>query len=246
MENSTWEQKKKVPKIFTKEYWKNYNWKLMLINLAIYIVSYIAFLLADLLTKKNIFQWNPDGSDGTNLIHYKNGFYGTRSVLHRGTTLELGLGMVGLHIVSIFIMLITLVGIVFIQAKNYSYLISALAAISAGATGNMVDRFLYGGVRDVFFFSWSDTGTFNIADGCLLFGAIHFVVGVITIFTIDYLREQKRQKFEEKARELEESENGNTTTPNTEDTHTEDKNPQILDTKQTPNDKQAPKEDNLN
>lgn len=54
-----------------------------------------------------------------------------------------------------------------------------LGAILAGALGNLHDRIVYGGVRDFIQFHYKDMWyfpTFNIADSCLVCGAIWLVL----------------------------------------------------------------------
>lgn len=182
---NSWGEKKR-PRIFTKEFWKEYKWQNILINMAIYLGIFAILLLIDLLTKKYLYDENNLGN-----VKWQSPLLGIRSILHKGTTIEIGLTIPGLHTVSIIILLLTLAGSMLLKRKIYIWLIPGLAAIAAGACGNMVDRFIYQGVRDVFFIPWADTGTFNFADVCLIFGAIGFVVSTLIISLVEHYRHKK-------------------------------------------------------
>lgn len=64
----------------------------------------------------------------------------------------------------------------------------ALGMIIGGAFGNLVDRMLWGSVRDFIrldFFGYSLFGCFNIADMALVFGVILFIVYILFFFDKD-------------------------------------------------------------
>ncbi|TPR53687.1 signal peptidase II [Metamycoplasma neophronis] len=189
----------KRPEFFTKEYWKN-NWKIILINLAIYLSVFIAGSLIDLLTKKYIYHTGYQGSSPEYVV-YSSGFIRFWSVFHAGTTIELGLGNVGLHIISILIMAGTLFITLFFKDKGYRWTIAALALVSAGSFGNMYDRFAFGGVRDIINLPWANYGTFNFADMWLVLGAIAALLSIIILVLISSIRNKKN-----KANEIDEDE----------------------------------------
>jgi signal peptidase II len=74
--------------------------------------------------------------------------------------------------------------------------------------GNMVDRFIFKGVRDVFFLPFADLGTFNFADVCIIFGSIGFVVSAVTFSLIEIYKEKRKKSISEDfENELDEDEN---------------------------------------
>lgn len=48
----------------------------------------------------------------------------------------------------------------------------ALALVTAGAAGNLIDRAVFGRVTDFFEFAFMDFPVFNVADMCILFGVL--------------------------------------------------------------------------
>jgi lipoprotein signal peptidase len=51
------------------------------------------------------------------------------------------------------------------------FLCAALGLILAGTLGNLYDRVVFGGVRDLLHFYWFEWPVFNVADCCLVVGA---------------------------------------------------------------------------
>src|SRR5205085_3171908 len=51
-------------------------------------------------------------------------------------------------------------------------LCTALGLILGGTIGNLFDRVVFGGVRDFLYFYWIEWPVFNVADCCLVCGAI--------------------------------------------------------------------------
>lgn len=100
---TNWNNSRKRLKIFTKEFWKEYKWQDILINLLIYFAVFSSLLLIDLLTK-----WGLYIGDKPNEIIANYKILGIRSLLHRGTTLEIGLTLHGLHIITFLIIISTI------------------------------------------------------------------------------------------------------------------------------------------
>ncbi|WP_412031479.1 signal peptidase II [Metamycoplasma buccale] len=196
------DKKRKVPKFFTKEFWKTYSWKNVLINLGIYLSIFVVTLIIDLVTKGQLFHWvNKDGKNiGDGKTIYENFLFGFRSVLHAGTTIEIGLTIPGLHVISIIILLVSIAVSGLLKDKIYRYVIPGFALIASGATGNMVDRFLFKAVRDIVYLPWLDTGTFNFADVWLVFGGIYTLISMLTVILIS--NKKDKNKPEEHSNEV--------------------------------------------
>ncbi|WP_040545055.1 signal peptidase II [Metamycoplasma alkalescens] len=182
---------------FSKEYWK-LHWKFILINVAIFLGSFLILLAIDLLTKEFIFKWE----DKKNLIvntdyEFGNKFIIFKSVLHNGTTIgffETNLPF--LHTISFLIFFGALWAVTFIKEKKLIYITVFLAVISAGSFGNMIDRFLFKGVRDIINLPWVNKGVFNIADVWLVIGAIGLFVAIIVQSIISSQKaKNKKEEF---------------------------------------------------
>ena len=209
MDNQT---KKSKTSFFSKEYWKTLSWKQILINLAVYLAIYGIMILIDLLTKSKIY--DNSANSGIKIEHYQGKIIGTRSVLHKGTTIEIGLTMIGLHILTFAIILGSLFASILFRKMNGLFIVAGFATVAAGATGNMVDRFILGGVRDIFYLPWFDRGTWNFADACLMLGAFGSAISMIIIFMIERHKKDKQAK---------ENENTSENTANYNDTKLENK-----------------------
>lgn len=192
-------QNKKIS-IFTKKYWKS-QWKNALINASVYIGIFIIFALIDLLTKRNYYI-PADYRDSEAIYSFgqpgAHAFLWYRTVFHAGTTLELGLGNVGLHIISFIIIFATFIGSLFFKNHWYIFVVAGLAVTAAGSLGNMYDRFQFQGVRDIIYFPWIDKGTFNFADSFLICGGIGTIISAI-IIGLCFHNKQNKSKEEQLA-----------------------------------------------
>lgn len=70
------------------------------------------------------------------------------------------------------------------------------ALLAAGALGNLIDRMLYGYVRDMVYFSLTDFPVFNIADSAIVAGAILLIIQ--TLFCRDGIFEMLERHFSKK------------------------------------------------
>lgn len=205
MTNNDWNNSRKKPKIFTKQFWKEYKAKDIIINLVIYFAVFSALLLIDLLTK-----WGLYVGDKPNDIIANYKIIGIRSLLHKGTTLEIGLTIPGLHVITFIIFIATMLFSALAKRKSYRWWIVGLAIIAAGSMGNMVDRFIFKGVRDVFFFPFADLGTFNFADVCIIAGSIWFIISAITLTLLENKKDKNKiAKNDDDFEKIENIDNGN-------------------------------------
>ncbi|WP_045434131.1 signal peptidase II [Metamycoplasma canadense] len=180
-------------KYFSKEYWKQY-WKKIVINLTIFFLVFLFLLAIDLITKEFIFKWenkekkivNTDYEIGNSFIIFK-------SVLHKGTTIGLfETNLTILHIISFFIIFASLWATTFIKEKKSIIIVCFLAMVSAGSLGNMIDRFLFLGVRDIINLPWANKGVFNFADIWLVLGGVGTVVSITIINLVNYFKTKKQ------------------------------------------------------
>ncbi|ACF07383.1 lipoprotein signal peptidase [Metamycoplasma arthritidis] len=205
-------KEKKPIAFFTKAYWQEYKAKEVILNLLIYLSVFFTFFLIDFATKELLFRWSEYDVAGNKFVAdstviYQSKLIGVRSLLHRGTTLELGLSIPGLHTISFIIIIFTLTFSALVKDKTYRVVIPAFALIASGAMGNMVDRFLpFKGVRDIIFLPWHDTGTFNFADIWLVFGGIYAVISIIFLIIINNKKDSRKSKANQE-KELEQSVN---------------------------------------
>ncbi|ENY68828.1 Lipoprotein signal peptidase [Metamycoplasma auris 15026] len=185
-------------KYFSKEYWK-INWKFILINLAIFFCVFLFFLMIDLVTKETIFKWADKSRLFVDSKWEAGGKFVTfRSVLHEGTTLgflETNLGF--LHFISFMIFFGAIFAVTFIKDKKLIYVTVFLAIVSAGAFGNMIDRFLFKGVRDIINLPWVNQGVFNFADVWLVLGGVGILVAIILEATFGYFKSKKAKSIQE-------------------------------------------------
>lgn len=87
--------------------------------------------------------------------------------------------------------------------RKNAWFVSALALMTAGTVGNLVDRLALGYVRDFLdfnIFGWNFP-TFNFADVALVVGVFALVVVMIVYFVREYKRGKAKRRAEEKQRE---------------------------------------------
>jgi signal peptidase II len=78
--------------------------------------------------------------------------------------------------------LVAVVTMIFYQTRYWNeldfYTRSGLVCVLPGATGNLVDRAIYGYVTDFFHFRWYDTSFFvnNLADCFISLGVVFFII----------------------------------------------------------------------
>jgi signal peptidase II len=84
-------------------------------------------------------------------------------------------------IITIIILAVGIVMMIKTRKRQSVFLKICLSVVTAGAIGNFIDRVSFGHVRDLFdfhqlYFPW----VFNVADACLVIGAI--LLGIYVIF----------------------------------------------------------------
>ena len=106
------------------------------------------------------------------------------------------------------LIIITIVFMIFIayfaykQKRKNALFRWSIALIFAGAFGNLIDRLIFGYVRDFLFFELINFPIFNIADSCLTIGIILLVVFLLFVESKLARKEQEqaKEKPEEKSK----------------------------------------------
>ena len=93
-------------------------------------------------------------------------------------------------ITSVFLVIFTLFNM-FEKFKLSHLYLTSIALIYAGAIGNLIDRLMFGYVRDFIYFELIDFPIFNVADICLTVG--------VTLYAINFLFFNKNKKEQNNA-----------------------------------------------
>ena len=189
-ENSKLKSAKELFVSTLKKYIKNYWWKLLI----------IAFLLVlDIVTKSLIVKFDANGNvipsqspiiDGVLYIWPTANEGAAWSILYGKTVLLIILTVVFLAMIVIYDLCFK---------KRSIFFGFATGMIVAGALGNLVDRIVFGKVRDFIYFSPIDFPVFNVADICLTVGIVLFAVYMIVSMAIEKHNETLSQKNENNA-----------------------------------------------
>lgn len=166
--NLTDEQKKKLPIWFAVEF-----------------ACMVAYLALDLLTKEFIYGPMANGADDIILIE---GVLRFTPVKNTGASFGIFSDKTYvLTIISIVTAVLLFIVWIFTITERNGWLRSALVLIIAGAVGNIVDRVMFGYVRDFVYFELIDFAVFNFADSGLCVGA-----GLLIIYLlVFYIRSDK-------------------------------------------------------
>lgn len=177
-----------------------FNQKAILTHFGIFFLIVIGLLLIDLLTKQFLFRWDGDTlfgvhqGAGPNAYDHKNAFFGIRSISNPGLTVfGTILPTALIHFFNFIILFVCFAFLLVIRSKVF---IVAIAFLSAGTLGNMIDRFAFSGyVRDIIFLPWLNPGsTFNLADVQALFGVSIAVFGLIYHIIVGMIKNNRSQQ----------------------------------------------------
>ena len=103
-----------------------------------------------------------------------------------------------------FLLIMTFISILFViiflvkmpKDKKYNWLRISLLLIAAGGIGNFIDRLFLGYVRDMLHFTLIDFPVFNVADCCVVIGAILLMFLIIFVYKEDEFFKDKEVKDE--------------------------------------------------
>ena len=167
-----------------KEYFKH-NW--------VFYVIFVGFLLLDQITKI-IFEGKT--------IPLIQGVFSFTSSHNEGAGFGILSGKTWLLIVITIVFMIFIAYFAYKQKRKNALFRWSIALIFAGAFGNLIDRLIFGYVRDFLFFELINFPIFNVADSCLTIGIILLVV--FLLFVEPKLarkeQEQAKEKPEEKSK----------------------------------------------
>lgn len=158
-------------KLQLKTYFKNYWWK--------YII--IAVLIAvDLVLKAIIVPQDQSKWQSVDIIKNVVSITPARNIGAGFSILEGKLWFL-ISITILFIIILAIFDIMY-QKKSKLFGVST-ALVMAGAVGNLIDRILFGYVRDFIYLDFINFPVFNVADMSLTFGIILLVIYIIFFAT---------------------------------------------------------------
>ncbi|MCU4117191.1 signal peptidase II [Mycoplasma zalophi] len=175
------------------------NKKQIIINVITFVIFFAILLALDLIIKQVFYVHGENINYGDKrVVDWKIIAFG--SYLHEGTTLfGQKLPNPVLHIFSFIVFVLSISGCLFIKNKKHFPIVFALAAVSAGTFGNMIDRMMFQGVRDIIFIPWGRNwlpgGIFNFADVQITLGAIFTIVYIIIMTIITFYNDKKQQNI---------------------------------------------------
>ena len=135
------------------------------------IFSFVLLLVLDLVTKTIFEAKNITLIKGVFSIFSTHNTGAGFSIFSNQTTFLL-------IITSVFLVLFTLF-LVFEKDKKTNLWWISIALIYSGAIGNMIDRLMFGYVRDFLFFELINFPIFNVADVCLTVGIVLFAINFL-------------------------------------------------------------------
>ena len=135
------------------------------------LIIFITFLAVDLITKSTFV-----GADYVVIPHLFN-FHYTQNT---GAGFSILAGKTWLLILISVVMIIAIILYDFFAKRTNTLYNISFALILTGAIGNLVDRIFLGYVRDFIQFDfWQNFPIFNVADICLTFGVIFFIIFIL-------------------------------------------------------------------
>ncbi len=141
------------------------------------------YLAVDLLTKE--FVYMPIAAGADDLIVW-DGELRVTAVENKGASFGLfSDSFVALTVVSFITVTVLLLILIFSVKIRNGWLRAALILMIAGGLGNLVDRFMFGYVRDWIYFELIDFAVFNLADSGLTVGCVLLLVFVVFFYRPD-------------------------------------------------------------
>ncbi len=138
-----------------------------------FIIPFVLVLVIDLVTKHFLFS-----------VDYFNVIPNVVSIMNNGGNTGAAWGMfsdktIWLIVVSIIMIIALLVFNYFVKNKNMWYCLS-FSFILGGAVGNLIDRIVFGYVRDFIYLDFFPTfPIFNFADSFLCVGAVMLIIHIL-------------------------------------------------------------------
>ena len=180
----------------------------------VYAIVFIILVLADQLTKAAAFALVDVNSP---VIYWVGKMFGIDTLVNTGMSFGIGSDtpwalpvFIALTSVAVLVMLLFVIKL----GKKRRFLKMSLVLIMAGAVGNLIDRCVMGGVRDLIYMdfrpiidvSWMQFSN-NVADIVITVGAVMLIVALLFVDSDALFRAQKdkkeeKSKVEEAARQL--------------------------------------------
>lgn len=161
--------------------------KKLAIWFAIDFVFIGVWLAIDLLTKEYVY--GPIASGGPDIIIWQ-GVLRLTSVENTGASFGIFQGKTDILAIISLVTIVFLILIMIFSIKNRNgWYRSALILLTAGGIGNIVDRFVFGYVRDWIYFELIDFAVFNLADTGLTVGCV-----LLVIYVIFFYKPQEKEK----------------------------------------------------
>ncbi len=129
------------------------------------------------------------------------GFFSFTHIQNRGAAWGMFSGQRWIFIVVTAIALIVLPLILYQYRKLHVLFGVSMSLIIGGAAGNMIDRVFLGYVVDFLEFTFIDFPVFNIADVCIVVGAIIMMIYVLFFDKVLFVDQKKIKKTTESAKE---------------------------------------------
>ena len=163
-----------------------------------YAFLFVILLLADQLSKAAAFAVY--GAHGP-LVYWIPNFLGIETLVNKGASFGIGSDKpwaLPLFIALTCVAMAVLLFIFFKISKKRRLLRSSVVLIMCGAIGNLIDRIVIGGVRDLIhmnfgFVSFSN----NIADLVITVGAVLFIIAILFVDTDALFRSHKHREESE-------------------------------------------------
>ena len=145
------------------------------------------YLAVDLLAKEFVYMPIAAGADD---VIVWDGVLRFTAVENTGASFGLfSDSFVALTVVSFITVTVLLLILIFSVKIRNGWLRAALILMIAGGLGNLVDRFMFGYVRDWIYFELIDFAVFNLADSGLTVGCV-----LLLIFVVFFYRPEDKKK----------------------------------------------------
>ena len=148
------------------------------------------------------------------VLYWLGKMFGFDTLINKGMSFGIGADQpwaLPLFIALTSLAIVVMLFFVFRLRPKHRFLRTSLVLIMSGAGGNLIDRIVIGGVRDLIYMDFGFTCfSNNIADILIFFGAIFFILALLffdedALFRLGKNRKKEKEQLEEAAHSLVES-----------------------------------------